>query len=420
MRPSNVRASIVILCLLGLFAIFSSTMSKSPILPYFARDLGASEVELGIIAAASTIPGIIASFPAGLASDIWAKRILLIVSCLFFALTPFLYFLVRTPLQLTLVRFAHGFATAILGPVALAMVARKYLSRRGEMMGYYSSSTYIGRLAAPVAGGAILSSSIVFVAGTSTFMSIYLICGISGFLALLFALLIPHKNSSQIEPDAAMRPRNLTRSLRELFTNRLIMTTAVMEAVQYFSFGAIEFFLPLFWSDKLGLDETQIGIQMGIMLTTIVAVLLLTNPLMGRLSDRFSRKPFIYSGLFICGLSLILLPLIPDLLTGGILVALYGLGMSANTASTSAFISDLAKKEQYGAAIGITKTIMDIGQALGPITFGIVLTITIRNYLIGFLFVSSVLFLAVALFLGVVRTTKAKAVSNSENNIDAD
>jgi len=54
-----------LLCGIGLFAIFSSTMSKSPVLPLFAKALGATASTVGLIAAASTVVGIVASIPAG-------------------------------------------------------------------------------------------------------------------------------------------------------------------------------------------------------------------------------------------------------------------------------------------------------------------------------------------------------------------
>ena len=93
------------LSFMGLFAIFSSTMSKSPTLTLFASSLGASDPEIGLIAAASTIPGIIASLPFGILSDIYGRRRVILVSAALFGLSPFLYLFVIDPFQLALVRF---------------------------------------------------------------------------------------------------------------------------------------------------------------------------------------------------------------------------------------------------------------------------------------------------------------------------
>lgn len=110
-------------CLLGIFAILSSTMSKNPVLKLFATSLGTPDSWTGFVAAASTIPGILVSLPAGSLSDILGRRKLLLISGFVFASAPFLYILIGSWWQLILVRFYHGFATAIFVPVANATIA---------------------------------------------------------------------------------------------------------------------------------------------------------------------------------------------------------------------------------------------------------------------------------------------------------
>ena len=77
MRKSRV---LTLLSIAGLVAILSSTASKSPTLPLFAEYLGAEPGEIGIIAAASTITGIVVNITAGTLSDLYGRRKLLILS----------------------------------------------------------------------------------------------------------------------------------------------------------------------------------------------------------------------------------------------------------------------------------------------------------------------------------------------------
>jgi len=122
-------------------------------LPLFAEYLGAGPSEIGLIAAASTIIGIVVNVTAGTLSDVYGKRKPLILSGFFFATSPILYLLVTEPWQLAAVRVYRGVATAIFTPVAIASIADLYKERRGEMMGYFSSATLVGRLAAPSLAG---------------------------------------------------------------------------------------------------------------------------------------------------------------------------------------------------------------------------------------------------------------------------
>ena len=141
---------------MGGLAIFSSTMSKDPALPLFIRSLGVSVSDVGYIAAASTIVGVVVSIPAGILSDIIGRRRVILVAAVVFATAPFLYLLITAPWQLALVRIYHGLATAILGPVAMAAVADTYEKGRGERMAWYSSATMVGRFVAPFVGGLLI------------------------------------------------------------------------------------------------------------------------------------------------------------------------------------------------------------------------------------------------------------------------
>ena len=113
-----------VLCVVGAFAILSSTMSKNPVLNPFAQSLGTPANLTGIIAAASTIPGILVSLPAASLSDVLGRRKMLLFATFVFATAPFLYLFVTVWWQLAFVRFYHGFATAIFVPVAEATISR--------------------------------------------------------------------------------------------------------------------------------------------------------------------------------------------------------------------------------------------------------------------------------------------------------
>ena len=73
------KAFFLVICVMGLFAILSSTMSKNPVLKPFATSLGTPDDLLGIVASASTIPGILISLPAASLSDVFGRRKVLVV-----------------------------------------------------------------------------------------------------------------------------------------------------------------------------------------------------------------------------------------------------------------------------------------------------------------------------------------------------
>ena len=151
------RRTVYSLFLVGFFAIFSTTISKNPVLPLFSQALGAGDVVIGLVSAVSPLAGILFSFPVGVLSDHLGKRRLLLVAGTVFLSAPLLYLFIADPLWLIPVRFFHGLATAILGPVIAAMIAVRFPGTKGEVLGQYSSATLIGRTLAPLVGGAIIS-----------------------------------------------------------------------------------------------------------------------------------------------------------------------------------------------------------------------------------------------------------------------
>ncbi len=380
----------LILCGVGMLAILSSTMSKTPVLPLFARDyLHLGDAVLGLVAAASTVVGIIVSLPAGALSDILGRRAVLLSAMFVFASAPVLYLFVESAGALVAVRMYHGLATAIFGPVAMAYIADLSRARRAEQMGWYSSATLVGRSIAPMLGGALLLLS---------YHAVYVGCAVGGTLALLCALLLPGAavpdGGASAPTDGALR--RMGRGLVTVGRNRTIVVTSIVEALQYLAFGAVETFIPLYAKSQ-GVTEWQIGLIFGAQIVTIA----LTKPLSGRSSDRLGRRPVIAAGLALNAIALFSLTAYPHFWGFLIGATLFGLAMSVVTASTSALVADETKAHHYGTSLGVLSTIMDVGHASGPVVAGFM--IPHLAYADTYRALAVLMLLAMGVFLGVGR-----------------
>ena len=141
------------LCLSGFFAKASDALARTPVLALFAASFGVGPEAIGFAVAISTITGVFFKMPAGVISDIIGRRRTSADRFVFFAVISFLYLLVHSYNSLLAVRFLHGFATAIYGPVIMAVVVDIAGSKRGEMLSFFSSVTIVGNLiGAPVGG----------------------------------------------------------------------------------------------------------------------------------------------------------------------------------------------------------------------------------------------------------------------------
>lgn len=374
------------LCSTGLFAIFSSTISKSPVLPLFATHLGADPSGVGIVAAVSAFMGVVFSIPAGMLSDKLGRRKMLLFSGVVFASAPFLYLMVNSLWQLALVRFYHGMATAAFIPVAMALVSDLFQKERGEKIGWFSTSTLVGRFLAPVVGGSIIGA-LIFNPGLS-FKAVYLVCGLAGVIALLFILRIPdhHEGSRKVRSW-----KETMIIFKTVAANRAILTTSAVEASILFAYGTFETFLPLY-----ALQKKLTIYEVGIFLSSQVITLALTKPMMGRFSDRHGRSPQIFAGALIGAGCIGSFALFKTFLPLLVLSVLFGLSLSIVTSATSAFIADLTDRTTHGSAMGILGSIMDIGHTTGPLVSGVVATYF--GFSKSFLAASIVLMIAALIF----------------------
>ena len=370
----------LLIAAIGALAILSSTLSKTPVLPLFAASLHASPAEIGWIVIASTIPGILISFPVGALSDHLGKRRIILAALFVFASAPFLYLFVSEVWQLMAVRFYHGFATAIFGTVAMAAIAERYVKDRAAKLSTFSSVTIVGRSVAPFLGGLLIS--------LASFKAVYIACAISGTLALAMGLI--WRDTAAPIAQKQLLP-NFSTSLKAVLHDRRIVLVSLTEAAQYLVFGAIEAFLALY-AASLAIPAWQIGVMLGVQLICIVFI----KPVMGTFSDRVGRKWVIIPGLLLGAASVSALPHTHSFMGLCMLSLLFGAGFATVTSSTSALVADLTQKGEYGASMGVLRTVMDVGQSIGPVLTGWI--VGYSGYTYAFTTLAIVLLFAALLF----------------------
>lgn len=358
---------IVSLSLIGFFGIFSTTMSKSPVLPLFVKSLSGNDTVIGLISAISPLAGILFSFPVGLLADRWGKKRLLSIAAMVFIAAPLLYLVVRDPFWLIPIRFFHGIATAILGPVASALIVSAYPDSKGEKLGLYSSATLVGRAAAPLLGGALITG-LLFLGGSLNYRAVYVAAFLLCVPVLVLALSLPKESDGEVGVKK-ITPADFGRSLMEFLRNRRLLGTSLVEMGTYFAYGVMETYLPVYLSGR-GVPAYQIGLVFSLQILSLA----LTKPLFGRLADTVDRRVQILVGIVMLGVFMAVIPLFSGIVAIAVLGVLFGLAMSVSTVATSAYVADVARQESLGASLGALSSIMDIGQSSGPFIAGVLIT----------------------------------------------
>lgn len=287
----------------------------------------------------------------------------------------------------------------------MAMIADTAGGKKGERLSWFSSITIIGNLIGAPLGGYILH----YLAKNGShslyhFHRAYFICGIFGLISLFFTLnLFSSENATKIRQNKISLIdtwQKFFKGVKEVMSDYRVIITSNMEGIQNLSVGALEAFLPVYAVTVAGLTAFQAGILWGAQVVTTI----LAKPVMGKISDRYGRKPIIFSGMWICAIPFACIPFTQNFYLLLFFASVFGIGEAFVTSSSAAMVAELCKEQHYGAAMGTFGSIFDIGHASGPILAGLLLAHLSYQY--SFLIIAIILLFTSFVFLLTIREGK--------------
>jgi MFS family permease len=285
-------------------------------------------------------------------------------------------------------------------PVAEASIAELFPNKRGEKISIFNSATAVGRAIAPFLGGYILFAS------DKSFFTLYVAVGIAGVTAFVIALLFLTERNPELT-NVKQRRRQMFTGWKTIIQNTSVLGVSFVQAVQYFVFGTVEFFLVGYLIEVVGLDLFSVGVITG----SQIAALVIARPLFGRVSDRIGRNKPILVGIATSCFLIAAVPFTTQFLLLLLLTIGYGIAFAAVLSSTSPLMADLVPPSLVGASMGFLATMMDVGQTLGPIVSGLIFATSLRYFGL-FLSLSVLLGVSVAVFLA---TSRMHASMNPQN-----
>jgi MFS family permease len=265
----------------ALFATVTGVGIVVPLLPLYARHLGAGGFGIGLIFGAFSFSRSLFLPYFGYRSDSHGRKPFIVWGLLSYTLAAPVFALCTSVPALIAVRFVQGIASAMIMPVVQAYVGDiTPEGSEGLSMGAFNMSTFWGLSLGPMLGGLIQDR-----------FGLHAAFGAMGALSLIgFALCLLFLPAVAEEPVIRRRaPASAWRGLLNdgplagLFAFRLAYTSCI---------GVIWGFLPVLADSRLGLSATSIGIL--VMLGVFTSGLLQTP--MGWVADRISRTALVLTG----------------------------------------------------------------------------------------------------------------------------
>jgi MFS transporter, FSR family, fosmidomycin resistance protein len=257
----------------------------SLIMPEIKISLGLSRAQFGSLATSSSIAWWTSTMFAGFLGDRFSNRAGMMLA-LAMSLMGGAFFLVGIApgyKTMLVVMFVAGIGPSMFHPPALGELSRRFPDRRGFAVSLHGMGANIGEvLGAPA------------VAGLLTFMMWRDIMKTSLGPALIVAaavwLLMPSRKAAVEE--TAESTRSYFSSLAALMHNRVLMLLIVATALRSIGEGGVGGFLSLYMREDLEYTATKVALILSIAQASGI----ISQPIMGILSDRVGRKPVLVAG----------------------------------------------------------------------------------------------------------------------------
>ena len=337
----------------GISLFWVSLYLYVPILAVHARNFGANDTVVGLVVGSYGFTQLILRIPLGIASDrMGARKSFVIAGFVCSAASGLLLALARDPMQLLVGRALSGVAAS--SWVASTVMFSGFYPpneavRAASVMSFASS---LGQMVATFAGGYLayrLSAAAPFWTAAGV--------ALLGMLALL-----PVAEQRRIGGSTP----SVRQILSVLTTPSLLLVSLAAATVQYATFATSYAFVPIYASDVLGLDSSQLGVVTSIVLVPYVLV----TTVVARLATRVREQWLVTAGIGCLAVSTVATPMVASYAALLAMRALFGMGMGLTYPVLMGLSIKAVPQTRRASAMGAFQAIYALGMTAGPALSG--------------------------------------------------
>lgn len=328
-----------------------------PVLPWYAARFGGGSATVGLMLASFGTARLLASVPAGLASERFGRRPAMTAGILLLSASSFAAAFSASASALAACLFFQGLGSALYVTSAMAAVAdRATPASRGRLMSSYQAALLLGVSVGPAIGGAVTD----LIGERGPFL-------VQGTLALIgagaaFAFLTDTRGASTSE-----RGSKATHRLDlSIFRNRQVGVLALVMFGAFFTRTATNWQLvPVIARESFGFGPRDIGLLLTAGAATNLAILPLGGPAIDRWGGRLGiavASVAVIAALLILGLSTT---------TAGLWTGMAVLGAASGMlAPACAAYALQVSPGGHGQTMGALRMAGDLGLIIGPVALG--------------------------------------------------
>ncbi len=312
---------------------------------------GLSPLAAGTIMGMRSLSGAVANIPMGMVADRYAHRRtqFMAASLLWYGGA---YFLIGiAPNQTWIIIFAAvlGVAPALWHPPAVGLLSTQFPTRRGSVIAIHGIGASVGDLSGPLVVGALL----LIVSRDKIFQA-----SLPPAIVLASAFFLVVRGTGVGDKRGHVSLSGYFNALRQAMGHRPLLLSIMAAATRSAGQNILLTFVPIYARDNLGLGPSFVGV----LLALLMGLSLVSQPVLGYLSDRTSRKATLLPGVIVLVSMTPLLALVDGPWSLLAVVSLIGLFLFSSAVLLGALGLDIAPRELHSS---VTAAQFLTGMALG-------------------------------------------------------
>ena len=326
----------------------------APLLPIYAKNLGATGVWVGIIFSGYAFSRTVILPFIGRLSDRRGRKLVISIGLFIFAVTSFTYVLADNVAVLLVIRLLQGVAAGFVQPIAQAYIGDiAPEGEEGKWMGFFNATFLTGWGCGPLLGG-VLSD---YFGMNSAF---YVMGGLNVVAFLGVTVFLPEVARKEREEA----PRSSFRGIASSNLSRGLFSFQVGDAAHR---GIVQTFIPVFGSLTLSLSSSLTGTVLSVLVLGAGIIQVFT----GRLADRFNKRLVVVIGSIGIIISAMIIPQAFGFWSLLFFLGIAIVGDATAVPSASALVIVEGRKYGMGTSMAMFNMGLGVGMVVGPILAGL-------------------------------------------------
>lgn len=342
-----------------------------PFLPYYAVELGASGMELGIILTSYSLAQLIGAVLLGRFSDRFGRRPILLLSLAGASASMVWSGLATSLLTLSL---ARGLAGVFGGSIstAQAYIADVTAPReRAKFMGFLGAAIGLGFVLGPALG--VLLDAF----GTGFAGAAFTAAGLAAANLVFAVFRLRESKAAELAPPPRRSPGDWWRALGRHGVWQVLLATFFTTL----AFVGMETTFALFGESRFGMDERSFGLALVFVGVVMVVV---QGGMIGPLTRRLGVRAVAAAGGLVMGAGMVAVSLSPTMALAVLALGALATGQGLSVPTHSTLISQLADAGEQGSILGARQSFGAAARAVGPLVAGSLYDLHVASpYLLG-------------------------------------